>query len=184
MSEGERVSDDIEVRERASVEKQKRRNGLTGNADKLPRAGRDQLLLEQASTTALDAVQLVVDLVGTVKGNIEHDVLGQAVKAHGHEAGLLNDLSRLETGGDEEDVTAVRGRGFGQAVLDGLDTVDDGAAGADSDKLHLGVEVVGNGTVCGLALGLFNHVDGSGSDGRGGGCGGGGHVVGRLVWAV
>jgi len=133
----------------------------TSNADKLLSAGCDQLLLEQASTTTLDAVQVVVDLVSTVKGNIEHDIFGQTVETHGHQASLLNDLSRLETGGDEEDVATILGRALGQTVLDSLNTVDDCASRANADKLHIRVEVVGDGAVGGLALSLLDHVDGS-----------------------
>lgn len=154
----------------------------TSNADKLLCAGCDQLLLEQTSTTTLDAVQVVVDLVGTIKGNIQHDVLGQTVESHRHQASLLNDLSRLEASRDEEDVAATLGRVLGQAVLNSLDTIDNCASGTNSDELHLGVEVVCDGAVGGLALGLLDQVDSSSSHCIGG-LDSSGHVAGELVSA-
>jgi hypothetical protein len=165
---------------RSEGEKEKSSGRVTSNADKLLCAGCNQLLLEQASTTTLDAVQVVVNLVSTIKSNIQHDVLGQTVETHGHQTCLLDDLSRLETSGDEEDVATILGRVLGQAVLDSLDTVDDCASRTDADKLHVRVEVVGDGAVGGLALGLLDHVDGSSSNCSRTGCSDG-HVAGGLV---
>lgn len=71
----------------------------TSNADKLLRSRCDELLLEETSTTTLDAVQLIIHLVSTVEGYVEHNILRQRVEAHWHETSLLNDLPTLETSG-------------------------------------------------------------------------------------
>lgn len=74
----------------------------------------------------------------------------------------------------EEDVAAIRRGELLHLCLDGLDTVDDCASGANANKLHpLGVKVVVDGLEGSLSLGGLDHVDG----GSGGGGGGSGHCA-------
>lgn len=74
-----------------------RKSGRTGNADELFCSRGNQLFLEQTCTASLDAVQLVIDFVCTVKSDVQNNVFGQTVESHWHEAGLFDDFSALET---------------------------------------------------------------------------------------
>ncbi len=47
---------------------------FTGNANELPRLHRDQFLLIQTGAPALDAVQILVHLVGAVEGDVQQHV--------------------------------------------------------------------------------------------------------------
>lgn len=132
----------------------------TSDADEFSRALGDQLLLEEAGAAALYAVELGVDLVCAVEGDVEHGVVGEGVEGHGGQAGFDDDLARLVAGGDEAD------GGVGGDLFYGFDDVDDGGAGADADVGGRGVEVVLDGLLGG---GAFGGLDGCvGHGGRAG----------------
>lgn len=99
----------------------------TRDADELPCALRNQLLLEQAGAAALDAVEVLVNLVGAVKRHVQHCVLGQRVERDGRQPSFHNHLPRLIPRRHEADVR-VRA-----ALFDRLDHVDDGCARPDAD---------------------------------------------------
>ena len=98
----------------------------TRDADEFPCALRNQLLLEQAGAAALDAVEVLVDLVGAVERHVQHRVLGQRVERDGRQPGFHNHLPRLIPRRHEADVR-VRA-----ALFDRLDHIDDGRAGPDA----------------------------------------------------
>lgn len=137
----------------------------TSHADEFPRALGDELLLEEAGAAALYAVELGVDLVGAVEGDVEDGVFGEAVEGDRGEARFDDDLARLVARGDEADGGVVGD------FLDGLDDVDDGGAGADADVGGGRVEVVLDGLLGGGAL---RRLDGGVGHGGGGGRGGAG----------
>lgn len=145
------------------AELKKRKKKRTRHTHKLPRPLRHQLLLEKTRTTPLDAVELCVDLVRAVEGDVEDGVLGEAVEGDGGQTGLDDDLARLVARGDEAD------GGVGGELLDGVDDVDDGGAGADADVGGRGVEVVFDGLLGGCALGGLDGCVAHGGGGNGGG---------------
>ena len=98
----------------------------TCDANELPCALRNQFLLEQAGAAALDAIEVLVDLVGAVERHVQHRVLGQRVERDGRQPSFRNHLPRLVPRRHEADVR-VRA-----AFFDRLDHVDDGCAGPDA----------------------------------------------------
>lgn len=131
----------------------------TGHSDELVGRNGNELLLEQTSTAALDEVEVLVDLVSAVKGNVEGD--GDTTI----DGGPLVEVGQLQAGGADEALGLASGGDKGHAGVklgpladDGLDDVDDGAAGADADVLVLGEEVVIDGLVGGLLLGRLDEV--------------------------
>ena len=98
---------------------------------------RDQLLLVQTGAAALDAIEVLVDLVGAVEGNLHERVRWKRVEGDGGEAVVQDVLPRLVARGDEADGGGVDAEGG-----DGLDDVDDRGPGADADVFGGGVEVV------------------------------------------
>lgn len=130
----------------------------TSHSDELLGGNGNELLLEQTSTATLDKVEVLIDLVGAVKGNVEGD--RDAIDGR-----PLVQVGQLQTSSADETLGLASGRNKGHATVklgsladNGLDDVDDGAAGADADILVLGEEVVIDGLVGGLLLGRLDEV--------------------------
>lgn len=142
----------------------------TSDSHKLLGGRGDELLLEETGAAALDEVELLVHLVGAIKGYVErHGPAvddGPLVEVVHAEAGRADEALGLAAGGDKSHA-AVKRRALG---LDGVNDVDDGAAGANADILVRRQEVVLDGLV---GRGLLGGLDE-------GGCVGG-HVA-RLRW--
>lgn len=126
---------------------------LTGNANKLLRLHRNKLLLEQTSASALDTVHIIVHLVGTVERNVQDSPRGQGVEFHGRQSRADNQLARLVA---RRHVAGVGG--VDTESLDRLDDVDDRGAAADADPASVFWVMVGDGGLCGGALGGFDGV--------------------------
>lgn len=127
---------------------------LTGNSDKLPPSHSNQLLLEQARTTPLNQIQLLIHLIRAIKHHVQRNrhamlINRPLVQIAQPEPGRLEQALGLAARGDERHV-AVEGRAL---CGDGLDDVDDGAAGADADEAVRGEEVLVDGLEGGGALG-------------------------------
>ena len=128
---------------------------------------RDQLLLVQAGAPALDAVQVLVDLVRAVEGDLHQRAGRQRVEGDRREAVGQDVLPRLVARRHEAD-----GRRVDAQLGDGLHHVHDRRAGPDPNVPRRGVEVLRHGALGGVALrGLDVHGGGQGK--RGGGDGGG-----------
>lgn len=127
------------------------RSQLTCNADKFLGLHSDDLLLEQACTSALDAVQFLVHLVRAVEGHIEDGAWGKSVEFDSSESRIDNHLLGLVTGWD-----VLRDGGVHAKGLDRLDDIDDGCATANSDPASILGVVRLDGYLCGSALGFFN----------------------------
>lgn len=120
---------------------------------------RHQLLLVQTGAAALDAVQILVDLVRAIEGDFHQHVARQRVECDGRQAVVQDVLPRLVASRHEAD-----GAGVDAQRRDGFDDVHDCGARADADVFGSGVEVVVHGADGGVALcSLYVH-----------GCGGGG----------
>ena len=131
---------------------------------------RHQLLLIQAGAPTLDAIQILVDLVRAVEGDLHQGAGGQGVERDGCEAVVQDVLARLVARGHEAHVRRVEPQ-----LRDGLDHVHDRRTAADADVARGGVEVVRHGAVGGVAFGGFDvHGGGVGVGGRKEGGGGGG----------
>lgn len=130
----------------------------TGHGDELLGRDGDELLLEETGASALDQVQVLVDLVGAIKGHVQ----GHALAVHD---GALVEVGEIQAGGADETLGLATGgdKGHGPVELgalgdDGIDDVDDGAARADADEAVLGEEMLvdsleGSGLLGGLYQG-------------------------------
>ena len=124
---------------------------LTSNADELLRLHSDKLLLEETGTTALDAVQVIVDLVGAVECDVQHGTRGDSVKLDGRQTSADNQLARLVTRGHIAGVG-----GIDTESLDSLDDVDDSRTAANADPASVFRVVISDGGLCGSALSSFD----------------------------
>ena len=110
----------------------------------------------ETGPTSFNAIQLIVDLVRAIEGDINKGFLWEGVELNILQPGLNDDLAGLVTGWDELDVG-------GAVVFKGLysfDHVDNCAAGADTNVFRGGIEVIrygANGCVAfgGLDVGHF-----------------------------
>lgn len=127
------------------------RSELTSNTDKLLGLHSDNLLLEQASTTTLDAVQILVDLVRTIERHVENSAQRNAVILNSSQSGTDNQLLGLVTGRD-----VLRGGGVNSETLDGLNDVHDCRTAADTDPAGILGVVLFDGDLGGGALGFFD----------------------------
>ena len=129
---------------------------------------RHQLLLIQTRTPALDTIQILVDLVRTVKCHIQQHALGQRVEGDGRQTRFDNDLAGLVARGHEADLRRVAVEG-----LDGFDDEHDCAAGANADEAGGEGEVVCYGAKGGVAFRGFDvgHFRGGRAEGVGGSLG-------------
>lgn len=122
---------------------------LTRNTHKLLGLDGHQLLLEQARATTLDQIQLLVNLICTVKAYIQLLVTIQVLDVLEPEAGCLDQLTALiarrEEGHLVRDVLA--------QCLESLDDKDDGGPGADANQAVREVHVLLDGLVGGGPLG-------------------------------
>lgn len=130
----------------------------TSHSDELLGRNGNELLLEQASTATLDKVEILIDLISAVKCNVESD--RDAIDSWS----LVKD-GQVQASSADEALGLTSGRNKGHATVklgpladNGLDDVDDGTAGADTDILVLGEEVVIDGLVSGLLLGRLDEV--------------------------
>ena len=133
------------------------------NDNKLIGADLDHLLAEEGATAALDKVEVGIDLVGTVDGDVE---LGMGVEGDEGDVEALGLLLGPDGGGDADDVLELARL---EQFADPLDSEVGGAARAQSDD-HARLDVIVDGLVAHhlleLVLGkLFGHVE----SGRGGG---------------
>ena len=133
------------------------------NDNELVGADLDHLLAEESAAAALDKVEVGVDLVGTIDGDIE---LGVRVEGDEGDVEALGLLLGPDGGGDADDVLELAGL---EELADALDGVVGGAAGAESDD-HAGLDVVVDGLVAHhlleLVLGkLLGHVESGGGGG-------------------
>ena len=124
---------------------------MVRHADELPRMRSHQFLLVQACAAALYAIQVIVDLVRAVEGDVEEGVGGKGVEGDGGEARADDDLAGLVAGGHETD--GLRGDVEG---ADGVYDVDDCRAGADANVGEGGGEVVCDCADGGGAFGGFD----------------------------
>ena len=131
----------------------------TCNANEALRSRRNQLLLEQTCTSTLDAVQLIVDLVSTVKSNIQHDILWQRVESNWYQSRSFNDLSRLETCWDKVDVVTGHDWVLLEIFRDSFNTIFDCASRTNTDVAKGRFEMVLDGLERRLALGRLDELD-------------------------
>lgn len=127
---------------------------LTGNSDKLPPSHSNQLLLEQAPAPALDQIQLLIHLIRAIKHHVQrnrHAVLIRRplVQIAQPQPRRLEQALGLAARRHKRHVAVERGTFGGN----GLDDVDDGAAGADADEAVRGQEVLVDGLEGGGAFG-------------------------------
>lgn len=126
--------------------------------------------MEQTGAATLDEVQVLVHLVGAVKGHVErheHAVdHGALIQVAQREAGLANQALGLASRGNKGHAAVEAGALGG----DGLDDVDDGAAGADADEAGAGQKVLLDGLVGGGLLSGLDERRGVCSGGHGAGC--------------
>ncbi len=133
------------------------------NDNELVGADLDHLLAEEGATAALDKVEVGIDLVGTVDGDVE---LGMGVEGDEGDVEALGLLLGPDGGGDADDVLELARL---EQLAHPLDSEVGGAARAQSDD-HARLDVIVDGLVAHhlleLVLGkLFGHVE----SGRGGG---------------
>ena len=133
------------------------------NDNELVGADLNHLLTEESAAATLDKVEVGVDLVGTIDGDIE---LGVRVEGDEGDVEALGLLLGPDGGGDANDVLELAGL---EELADALDGVVGGTAGAKSDD-HAGLDVVVDGLVAHhlleLVLGkLLGHVESSGGGG-------------------
>lgn len=127
------------------------RSGLTGDTDKLLCLHSDDLLLEQACTAALDAVQILVNLIRAIERYVEDGAQRNAVVLNSGQSGTDDQLLGLVTGGD-----VLCGGGVNAEALDGLDDVHDRRTAANTDPAGILGVVLFNGDLGGGALGCFD----------------------------
>jgi hypothetical protein len=115
------------------------------------------LLLEQTSAAALDTVQLVIHLIGTIKGHIQDRACRDGIELDGRQPRVDDQLARLVARGHVAGQRGVQAGG-----LDGLDDIDDGGAAADAYPLGVLGVVVCDGDFGGGAFGFFDTHGGGG----------------------
>lgn len=128
--------------------------GVVDDDDELVGGGLDHLLAEEGAAAALDEVEVGVDLVGAVDGEVDVGVGVEGGEGDAEGGGLL--LGALG-GGDADDV------GEGAGFEEGAELVDDeggGGAGAEAED-HAAVDVL-DGLVGGELLEVVLGEDGGG----------------------
>mmetsp|Transcript_21149 Transcript_21149/g.60663 ORF Transcript_21149/g.60663 Transcript_21149/m.60663 type:complete len:275 (+) Transcript_21149:2000-2824(+) len=139
---------------------------LVNNNNELVGADLDHLLAEEGAAAALDKVEVGVDLVGTVDGDVE---LGMGVEGDEGDVEALGLLLGPDGGGDADDVLELARL---EQFADPLNGEVGSTASTQADD-HAGLDIIVDGLVAHhlleLVLGkLFGHVES---------CGGGGGVV-------
>lgn len=164
VAEGRDLDGDGEARSESVAE-----FGFIDDDDEFVRADLDHLFAEEGSASALDEVEVGVDLIRAIDGHVE---LGVRVEGDEGDAELLGLLLGADRGGDGNDVFELAGLEELAEALDG--EVGGGARSEPHD--HAGLDVVVDGFVSYLLLELVlgdggGHVEGGGGDGEGGGRG-------------
>lgn len=127
---------------------------LTGNSYKLPPSHSNQLLLEQTPAASLDQIQLLIHLIRAIKHHVQrnrHAVLIRRplIQVAQPQPRRLEQALGLAARGHKRHVAVE----IAALCGNGLDDVDDGAAGADADEAVRGEEVLVDGLEGGGAFG-------------------------------
>ena len=124
----------------------------------------NELFLVQTGSATLDTIELLVNLVRTVKSDIYEGVFGERVELDVFQSGINHHPAGLMTGGNEADL--------GDAVvLEGLDSfydVDNRTAGPNANISCRGIEMVGDSAFGSIAFGGFDICHRNDCGGEGG----------------